>query len=302
MSIESLMAHRLQARASGRLYNEKEFIEMHGYDTYDFEWRHYYPAIARFVTIDPLAEVRPWESPYAFLGNNFVNRIDPDGLMWYSFQEEYEDDDGNMQTRTQYKYVRGGMSEKDREAGGYTELGLTHWGDGTYFSLGGGQFSLEGRGFLTAVEVARADNMVIGAISAWNVAGTFWENYGYLFSLGGEAANALSLFMNLPVPIAGLTNTLTYIDLAFNAPSLLSGQASARQYANAAMAIVALYGGKPGVIAALSYTAGMTTYDAGVALHEIVQRTGQDIRTLNRNTEQRLRSGRSPFFNLPMGF
>lgn len=34
---------------------------------------------SRFLTIDPLAEKYPWQSPYAFCSNNPVNKIDPDG-------------------------------------------------------------------------------------------------------------------------------------------------------------------------------------------------------------------------------
>lgn len=37
-------------------YNGKEFVEMHGYDAYDYGARGYYPALGRFTTIDPLAE------------------------------------------------------------------------------------------------------------------------------------------------------------------------------------------------------------------------------------------------------
>ncbi len=44
--------------------------------------------IARFNTIDPLAEKYPHISPYAFCGNNPVNRIDPDGRDWYVFNED----------------------------------------------------------------------------------------------------------------------------------------------------------------------------------------------------------------------
>nr|WP_321438988.1 hypothetical protein [uncultured Bacteroides sp.] len=34
-------------------YNGKEFIEMHGYDVYDYGGRHYYLAHGRWKTMDP---------------------------------------------------------------------------------------------------------------------------------------------------------------------------------------------------------------------------------------------------------
>jgi RHS repeat-associated core domain len=61
-------------------YNGKEFIEMHGYDTYDYGARGYYPAIMRFTTVDPLAEKYYSISPYAYCGGNPVNRVDPFGM------------------------------------------------------------------------------------------------------------------------------------------------------------------------------------------------------------------------------
>jgi RHS repeat-associated protein len=63
-----------------RKYNGKEFVEMHGYDTYDIVWRQYYPAIMRFQTVDPLAENDPSVSPYVYCRDNPINRIDPDGM------------------------------------------------------------------------------------------------------------------------------------------------------------------------------------------------------------------------------
>jgi len=60
-------------------YNGKEFDEMNGWDTYDYGARGYYPASGRFMTVDPLAERRPWMSPYVFCSDNPVNRIDMDG-------------------------------------------------------------------------------------------------------------------------------------------------------------------------------------------------------------------------------
>lgn len=46
------------------------------------------PNERKFITPDPLAEARPWESPYAFVGGNPVNRIDPTGLIWENAQDE----------------------------------------------------------------------------------------------------------------------------------------------------------------------------------------------------------------------
>ena len=66
------------------LYNGKEFIEAHGWNTYDYGFRGYYAPIARFTSIDPLAEQTPWQSPYAYAGNNFINAIDWMGLGAYT--------------------------------------------------------------------------------------------------------------------------------------------------------------------------------------------------------------------------
>jgi len=60
-------------------YNGKEFVEMHGYDTYDYGARGYYAASSRFTSVDPHAENNYSISPYAYCENNPVNAIDLDG-------------------------------------------------------------------------------------------------------------------------------------------------------------------------------------------------------------------------------
>ena len=62
------------------LYNGKEFVEAHGWNTYDYGFRGYYATIGRFTTMDPLAEQTPWQSPYSYANNNFINSIDWMGL------------------------------------------------------------------------------------------------------------------------------------------------------------------------------------------------------------------------------
>jgi len=61
-------------------YNGKEYVEMHGYDVYEYGFRGYYATIARFTSIDPLCERTPWQSPYCYASNNFVGEIDWMGL------------------------------------------------------------------------------------------------------------------------------------------------------------------------------------------------------------------------------
>ena len=62
------------------LYNGKEFVEAHGWNTYDYGFRGYYATIGRFTSIDPLAEQTPWQSPYVYANNNPINKIDYMGL------------------------------------------------------------------------------------------------------------------------------------------------------------------------------------------------------------------------------
>ena len=62
-------------------YNGKEFVEMHGLDTYDYGARGDYPAMGRFMTVDPLAERNYSISPYAYCKGNPVKFIDPTGML-----------------------------------------------------------------------------------------------------------------------------------------------------------------------------------------------------------------------------
>ena len=45
-------------------YNGKELDRMHGLDTYDYGARLYDPILGRWDRMDPMAERKPWQSPY----------------------------------------------------------------------------------------------------------------------------------------------------------------------------------------------------------------------------------------------
>jgi RHS repeat-associated protein len=64
-------------------YNGKELDQMHGLNWYDSNARFYDPAIGRTPTIDPHAENYYSWSPYAWVGNNPLRNIDPDGKDWF---------------------------------------------------------------------------------------------------------------------------------------------------------------------------------------------------------------------------
>ncbi len=60
-------------------YNGKELDQLFGVNLYDYGARQYDPALARFTSMDPLAEKYYSISPYTYCLNNPVRFIDPDG-------------------------------------------------------------------------------------------------------------------------------------------------------------------------------------------------------------------------------
>jgi RHS repeat-associated protein len=97
-------------------FGGKELDEMHGLNWYDFQARQLSTAIPRFTTLDPLAEKYYAVSPYAYCGNNPVNRIDPTGMDWFT------DIDGTYQYNPDIN--KNNQAEKLKE--GQTYIGVTH--------------------------------------------------------------------------------------------------------------------------------------------------------------------------------
>lgn len=60
-------------------YNGKEWQDEIGLNVYDYGFRYYMPDIGRWGQIDPLAEIYHTDTPFAYVLNNPLSYIDPDG-------------------------------------------------------------------------------------------------------------------------------------------------------------------------------------------------------------------------------
>jgi RHS repeat-associated protein len=50
-------------------------------NSYNFEYRMHDPRLGRFFAVDPMAHKREWLSPYNFVQNNPISRVDPNGAL-----------------------------------------------------------------------------------------------------------------------------------------------------------------------------------------------------------------------------
>lgn len=74
-------------------YNGKELDREMQLNTYDYAARYMDPAIGRFTSVDPLAELHYNSSPYAYVLNNPLKYIDPNGCdTIYAFKDGTEFD------------------------------------------------------------------------------------------------------------------------------------------------------------------------------------------------------------------
>jgi RHS repeat-associated core domain len=113
-------------------YNGKELDTMHGLNMYDYSARYYDSNLGRFSSVDPLAEKYYSHSPYVYVGNNPIKRIDPTGMDWVhrvvdGVEEYYYDRDVCSQDDVLNKYGENG--------------GVTHIASGSSISALGVQFT-----------------------------------------------------------------------------------------------------------------------------------------------------------------
>ena len=102
-------------------FGGKEYDDTFDINTYDFGARNYDPALGRWMNIDPLAEERINLSPYNFVQNNPIIRVDPTGALDDIFQV---DQDGKItQIKAEGEDVLVVVDNKGNEVGNRVNIG-----------------------------------------------------------------------------------------------------------------------------------------------------------------------------------
>jgi RHS repeat-associated protein len=122
-------------------YNDKEWNNDFGLGLNDYGARFYDPAMARFTSIDPMAEKFIDINPYNYVKNNPVNMIDPTGMESIYTIERNENGGGTI-TISAKVFLTGSQSSKDA-AKAANDKAAEMFKDGKYTDADGQEWTVK---------------------------------------------------------------------------------------------------------------------------------------------------------------
>lgn len=101
----------------------------------DYGMRIYDPRLVRFLSVDPKAELREWVSPYNFVQNNPIRRVDPTGALDGEYELTHDKDGKEVKTKVSNLGDEDGIDFIHHMDGGQkgntqivnTKSGYTNW-------------------------------------------------------------------------------------------------------------------------------------------------------------------------------
>ncbi len=182
-----LFGEGLQTSNQPYKYNEKELDRFEGLDMYDYGFRFYDPAIARWNAVDPMIEKHFDYSGYAYVYNNPVRFIDVMGLD--TIDINYNDDEIWEITNSQ-------IVEGD------DVFRITRDGETTTHIFSEGEYGER----VNMLNLETNDDYTLGV---YHVSGAEWKNgrTGYYVTPGGDASTEVGSGARLPADIYGLQSS-----------------------------------------------------------------------------------------------